>query len=351
MASLSESLSAPPEDGLGEDQRLEPIFPQGAEPTLEQWGELRRRLLARWRAVIGEPSFGEFDRAPVLLDRFEAPGFKGTLFRQPTGPEQSQLVLLMEPHAPPRRPRPGAVVPFYHPDLMAGFDLQTRRPIEERPLVQFGRHLVEQGYVVVCTEAFPYNTVPEPASDEGFAWWRAAAEKLLADNPRWTGVGKLAWDTSRAADLLLAQPDIDPERIVCIGHSLGGKMAFYTAAFDERIKAVIASDFGIGWSFTNWDAPWYFGEQIHRPGFSLAGHHALALLAPRSFLLIAGEADRLESWQYIEAAKPVYRLYGRPHAAGCFLHGTGHQPTRESVAAAYAWLAEQFGLPRPEWSL
>ena len=110
------------------------------------------------------------------------------------------------------------------------------------------------------------------------------------------------------------------------------------------IKAIISSDFGIGWDFTNWDAPWYLGEQIHKPDFPLAHHQLLALHAPRSFLVIAGQADRPASWQYIQAAQEVHGLYGKKDAAGCFDHGTGHQPTEESIRLAYQWLAEQFDL-------
>ncbi len=344
MSSISETLSRPDIDDLGQPQDLEPILPDDREWTVEAWEEAREELLSRWQEVVGEPSFDDFERSAEVVEEFEASDFRGTIFSQTTGPDQRQKVLLMEPRDASLTPAPGAVVPFYHPDTMAGFDLEERAPITDRPNVQFGRHLVQQGYRVVCPEAFPYNTVPEPDSDAGHAWWRAAAEKLLADNPRWTGIGKLIHDTSRAVDLLLDQTEIDTERILAIGHSLGGKMAFYTAAFDPRITACIPSDFGIGMTFTNWADPWYFGEQIERPDFTLNGHQALALIAPRSFLLIAGQADRPASWQHIQQAQQVYRLYGREHAAGCFVHMTGHQPTEESIRTAYAWLDEQFGL-------
>lgn len=352
MPGLSAQLSAPGITDLGEPQPIEPIFPEGSEPSREEWEQtLRPALLERWRAVIGEPSFGEFEREVAILGQFEAPWARGTVYRQRTGPEQWQQVVLLDPVTMPISPRPAAVVPFYHPETMMAFDPAEGAVLTERPNVQFARHLAEQGYVVACMEAFPYNTVPEPEVSTGFRWWRAAAEKLLADNPRWTGIGKLVWDTSRAVDLLLAQPNVDHERVLAIGHSLGGKMAFYTTAFDERITACISSDFGIAWSFTNWETPWYFGEQVQREDFTLNGHHALALIAPRSFFLIAGEADRPESWQYIQEAQRVYRLYGSEHAAGCFMHMTGHQPTEESIRTAYAWLDEQFGLPPREWRL
>lgn len=344
MKPVSERLSRPSVDDLGPPEPIEPIFAQDEEPTLEAWEErIRPRIVQRWREVVGEPSFGEFDRTAELVDQFDAPWAHGSVYRQPTGPDQRQQVVVLTPKSAPVSPRPAAVVAYYHPDLMAGFDLDAREPMQERPLVQFGRHLVERGYVVACMEAYPYNTVPEPDGDEGFAWWKAATQKLLAQNPDWTGIGKLTWDTSRAVDLLLEQPEIDAERVVAIGHSLGGKMAFYATAFDERITACIASDFGIAWTFTNWEQPWYFGEQVQAEDFTLNGHHALALIAPRPFLVIAGEADRPASWQYIREARGVYRLYDAEDAAGCFLHMTGHQPTEEAVEAAYAWLGEWFG--------
>jgi len=152
-------------------------------------------------------------------------------------------------------------------------------------------------------------------------------------------------DTRRGVDLLLAQPGIDPDRILTVGHSLGGKMAFLTAAADDRIKATVASDFGIGWDFTNWDAPWYFGDMIHRPDFGHALHEVLALQAPHPFLLVGGKYDKPESWQYLEAARPIYDAYGRADAVGFINHATGHRPPMWATVDGYRWVNEQFALP------
>jgi hypothetical protein len=349
--SLSQELSQPTMDDLGTPQSLAPLFPPGVTPTLGAWETQREALRRRWEVHLGHPSFDSFDRTIEVVDSFQAPDFKGTLLRQPTGPQTRQLVLLMEPTRVSLSPRPGAVIPFYHPDLMAGYDVTTHAPLDERPNVHFGRHLVQQGYVVVCTEAFAYNTVPQPEEDQGFAWWQAATDKLLAGNPEWTGIGKLTWDTRCATDLLLSQPDMDPERTVVMGHSLGGKMAFYAGALDQRLKAVISSDFGISWASTNWSDPWYHGSRIGGQDFSLAHHQLLALLAPRSFLLIVGDTDGPESWQYLQAAQEVYDLHARRDAVGCFYHATGHQPTDESIRVSYRWLAEQFSLEGQAWEM
>jgi hypothetical protein len=350
MKAVSRKLSEPSYDDLGPDQGLAPVFPPGAPLSPATWKAQRAKLRSQWNAFLGNPSYPPFDHTVRVVESFKLPYAHATSFRQRTSPETEQLLLLLEPIDPPRLPRPGAVVPYYHPDLMAGVSLENKELLSETPQKHLGRHLVEQGYVVVCMEAFPYNTVPDPVSDATHAWWRVAAKQVLHDSPNWTGMGKLVWDTRLATDLLFNQQDIDAERTVIIGHSLGGKMAFYNGCLDERLKAIIASDFGIGWDFTNWEDPWYLGDKVKEPSVPLAHHQLLALHAPRPFFLIAGHYDGPASWQYLNAVRPIYELHGQGDALGCYDHGTGHQPTEESLRLAYHWLAEQFGLPFESWS-
>ena len=85
----------------------------------------------------------------------------------------------------------------------------------------------------------------------------------------------------------------------------GAKEALYLAAFDERVRATVSSEGGIGLADSNWDAPWYLGEAIRRPGFALEQAQVLALAAPRAFLLIGGDsADGDASWPSIDAVLP-----------------------------------------------
>ncbi|MFT5365235.1 MAG: putative esterase [Candidatus Latescibacterota bacterium] len=352
MASIIEQVAKPTYTDFGDPEPIDAIFPVGSTPSPDDWISIRKDLQSRWQDVLGAPSFTDYDHAPKIIRTFEQPAYHGTVFKQPTSPSTQQIVLLMEPKNPLLESCPGMVIPFYNPDRMIGLNIETQEPLaEESPLIQFGRHLTEQGYIVVCTEAFPYNTVPEPTENVGFSWWQNGAEKLLKDNPNWTGIAKLTYDTSRALDLLLKQPRIDPQRVGVMGHSLGGKMSFYAGCLDERFKAIVSSDFGMGWSFTNWDAPWYLGDQITRPGFSLAHHHLLALFAPKPFLLFGGEADRPATWQYLEEARKVYALYGNTNGIGFFDHASGHRPTEESLHIAYNWLAEQFNITAHTWTL
>ena len=56
-----------------------------------------------------------------------------------------------------------------------------------------------------------------------------------------SGTMKGIWNHIRAVDLLESLPEVDPDRIGVIGHSLGGHNALFVAAFDQRIRAVVSS--------------------------------------------------------------------------------------------------------------
>jgi cephalosporin-C deacetylase-like acetyl esterase len=58
-------------------------------------------------------------------------------------------------------------------------------------------------------------------------------------------IGWMVWDLRRGVDLLLAQPGVDPKRIILLGAVAGGgDPAAVTAALDERIAAVVPFNFG-----------------------------------------------------------------------------------------------------------
>ena len=73
-------------------------------------------------------------------------------------------------------------------------------------------------------------------------------------------------------------------------------------------------------------------------------HELLGLIAPRPFLLIGGDVyDTAKSWYYINAARQVYNLYGKPLNIGYYNHHKGHPPTPEATWRAMEWLANFLG--------
>lgn len=335
---------------MGPSEGLSPLFSRGVAATREAWLPLRADILRRWQGILGEP---EPEAIPTEVGRgrrAELPFGLAEEYYLPTSPSSRQRVVLLRPRSPAKGPLPAAIVPFYNPEAMVGCDLDSGQPTDS-PTIHFGRHLVQQGYLVLCGQAFPYNTVADPGTGVTFDWWRTAARELLTRHPRWTGMGRLIRDTRIATDFLLAQPGVDLERVVIIGHSLGGKMAFYNGCLDPRIRAIVASDFGIGFRSTNWQDPWYLGPKVQDPALPGRHHELLAAACPTAFLLVAGQYDGPVSRQYLEAARPVYQLHGRGTALGMLDHASGHRPPEGAMQMAYTWLAEQLGLPQRPYGI
>jgi dienelactone hydrolase len=90
-------------------------------------------------------------------------------------------------------------------------------------------HLVKRGYVCL---ALDYPSFGEYQYD-----FKAAFKAGLYQS----GTMKAIWNNMRAIDLLQSLPEVDPDRIGAIGHSLGGHNTLYTAAFDDRIKVAVSS--------------------------------------------------------------------------------------------------------------
>lgn len=149
----------------------------------------------------------------------------------------------------------------------------------------------------------------------------------------------MLFDAQRAVDVLESLEEVDSERIGATGHSLGAKEVFYLGAFDDRVKVIVSNEGGIGITFSNWDAPWYLGENIDE--FRHQHHEVLSLVAPKPFLLIGGDsADGEKSRPYIEVVRPVYKLYKKPvDTIQLFNHGTGHSVHPDAEKRTYEWMS------------
>ena len=105
-----------------------------------------------------------------------------------------------------------------------------------------------------------------------------------------------------------------------------------------------------------------------RSALMLGHQHLLALLAPRSFLLVAGEYDGQHSRPWLEVARHVWRAlawgawgqqegaqpsdhndgHGRGGSLQMINHATGHRPSTAATEEQYAWLHEQMERRSPQ---
>jgi dienelactone hydrolase len=296
--------------------------------TLDGWRQQRVELERAWQGVLGS----------LELQRGSPPRIE-VLGQERVGDVVRQHVrYLVEPDAPteayilsPRRrrgPCPGAVV--FHTTTPESI----RQPagLADVPEKHFGLALARRGFVAFCPRNFLWPETTRMAAEQ-------ETGRVRRRHPRARGMAKMLFDAQVALDILAAHPDVDPNRIGCIGHSLGAKEALYLAAFDRRITAVVSSEGGIGTTMSNWDAEWYLGDALNQPGFTREHHELLALAAPRPFLLVGGDsADGTASWPFVAAALPVYRLYGTPARLGLLNHGRGHSVPADVEQRLLEWM-------------
>ncbi|AGA26239.1 dienelactone hydrolase family protein [Singulisphaera acidiphila] len=296
-------------------------------PTIEAWEQRRAELTGRWKTFLGTIAAPRARPQLSVLEEDKSEGVVRQLVRYEAEPGLPIEGYLLRPEAPDRG-RPGAVV------LHSTVSYTIRQPAGlEGPVdKQIGMHLARRGYVTFSPRCFLWQYSHDNRLIEAVDW-------LHQRHPDVTGMGKMLFDAIRAVDILAGQDDVDPKRIAAIGHSLGAKEALYLAAFDPRIRATVSSEGGIGLTHSNWEAPWYLGEAIRRPGFPLDNGQVLSLIAPRAFLLIGGNsADGDASWPYIDAVRPVWKLTGAAEAVGLFNHRQGHAFPAVAQERSYQWL-------------
>jgi len=301
---------------------------------LAEWPARRQEIEAKWLRLIGAPEIAPPVPAVKRIDTIQNQTDTGELMYLQVEPDWWEKIYVMLPPGRPDHPLPVVIVPFYDVDTPAGRDL-SGRTFAPHSTTAFAHAAVQNGYMAVAIRWF---------GESYGEWYSEAVANLKLRHPHSTGLGKWVWDAHRLLDYLYTRPDVDRQHIGIIGHSLGSKMALYAAAFDQRITAVVCSEGGIGLAFSNWDAYWYLGEAMPQAGSGIDHHELLGLIAPRPFLLIGGdEYDGDKSWYYVNAVRPIYAFYNRPHDIGYFNHHKGHTPTPEAVWRSMGWLAHFLG--------
>jgi dienelactone hydrolase len=305
----------------------------GKIETVKDWQRRRTTIRRWWLDFLGtlKPDRNSVPKLTVIDEDYPE-GVIRQLVRYEAEPGDVTEGYLLKPAAPAGR-RPGVVV--FHSTVEnsilqpAGIGMA-----DDAPKV-FGLGLARRGYVAFCPRNYLWPENTKMSNTEAVA-------RFSQRHPGVKGMSKMLYDGVVALDILAGLPDVDPARLATVGHSLGGKETLYLAAFDERVRVTVSSEGGIGTKFSNWDAPWYLGGDIRRDDFTHEHHELLGLIAPRAFLLLAGDdgngADGPRSWPFIEAAMPVYRLCGGTPRLGMFNHGKGHSMPPEAEQRMYEWL-------------
>lgn len=322
---IQRPLPVSPEDKVA----LEPLLVDGKGrkiTSLAQWKARRAALRQWWLDFLGSLPAGDQPPEMTVLEEQRVGGVVRRLIRYEPEPGQVTEAYLLEP-ASGNGPFPGVVV--FHSTVP--HSIRQPAGVEGKPEKFFGLKLAQRGCVALCPRNFLW---PDNHHIEAQEQTRRFHQRC----PKVKGMAKMLLDGRRAVDLLCSFPNVDRRRIGTVGHSLGAKEVVYLGAFDERVRVVVSSEGGIGTTFSNWDAPWYLGPSIKEPSFRHEHHELLGLIAPRPFLLLGGDsADGDRSSPFIQAALPVYRLYGPVARIGLFNHHQGHNVPPEAERRIYQW--------------
>lgn len=213
--------------------------------------------------------------------------------------------------------------------------------------------ILDAGYGV----ATYYRGDIDPDYDDGFVngiqplFYKEG--QIRPEPDEWGTVAAWSWGLSRVLDYLSVDPDTDASKTIAIGHSRMGKAALWAGASDTRFAMVISNDsgccgaalsrrnYGETVDILNRNFPHWFCRNFKKYGGNESAlpfdqHTLIALIAPRPVYVASSSEDR---WAdpageglSLEAAAPVYRMYGCESSMGRHVKQGPHSITAEDWA-------------------
>lgn len=253
----------------------------------------------------------------------------------------------------PRRPEQGKgldalALPLGIPEATA--IAKVPAPVDPEKFVVEHRDTFARGYAIAT---FNYQDAGEDTiARNADGSWAYRNTRFFPAYPQhdWGLLGSWSWGISRCIDYLVTQDYADKTRLIATGHSRIGKAVLVAGAFDERIAisapagsaggGVGAYRFcGFGRSggeglddmvrkYPNWFSPQLRAFAANADKLPFDQHWFAALTAPRGFIVLDGDADRICSPTAVRttlrAAEPVYALYGASEKLGLHYSAHGH---------------------------
>jgi len=205
------------------------------------------------------------------------------------------------------------------------------------PNLYYALELAKRGYVTIVPDYPNFGEYKVDPYQEGYV----------------STTMKGIWNHKVAIDLLQSLKEVDPKRIGCIGHSLGGHNSLFLAVFDKRIKVVVTScGFTSFYKYykgdlTGWSSKKYMPRieteyEKNPENMPFDFSEILGALAPRPLFINAPLRDEnFENsgvYDCVNAALPVYKLFKASHKVILVTPDCAHSFPTASREQAYSFL-------------
>ncbi len=222
--------------------------------------------------------------------------------------------------------------------------------------------LAKRGYVVISIDRFYFGerrTLFDDMNSLGMDLSNYTVEQIREVNRRagrgeatlakslfWAGTtwhGIAHWDDIRTVDYLITRPEVDPERIGCMGISMGSDRTNYLCALDDRIGCGVS----VGWVATYRPL---IKAHIDTHSFShfLPGltrymdlPDMLGALVPKPLMVLQCSQDGLYTLESMkEAVDKLEKIYDKAEVPDKFsgkFFDTTHRFTIEMQEEAFRW--------------
>ncbi|MGV3638939.1 MAG: alpha/beta hydrolase [Adhaeribacter sp.] len=313
--------------------------------SARDWQHKRRQILQGLEQAMGPlPAPSQLPLGLQVLDSLQTPSYTRLNIRFTVAENEKLPALLYVPRQTGKKKKRAAML-VLHGTGAAGKQLvDGASPLANRAIA---KELAERGYVVIAPDYPSFGDL----KDYDFSTDRYES-----------GTMKAIVNHMRCVDLLQARADVDPKRIGVAGHSLGGHNAMFAAAFDTRLKAVVAS---CGWTMMDYYdigpaavkiyggrlGPWAQERympllrskyQLDPARMPFDFHEVIAALAPRPFFsnspLQDSNFDAAGVRQGIAAASQVYNLLKAPDQLQVRYPEAAHDFPQQVRLEAYRFL-------------
>jgi len=335
--------------------RLSDFAPSGIDSvgftTAQRWPDRRRELMNHLRWLLGEeppeasPERDEYGaeaaHVSALLGRGGVPSDLDRV-RFSFGEYLSADVYLPKGGASSGGKLPAVL--WLHPySFSNGYVAGYRRG--EQPYITIAR----QGFAVFCFDMI------------GFGSRIQEGERFYQRTPRWSLMGKMVRDARAAVSALSELPFVDRSRIYSVGYALGGMVALFASALDDRLAGAVSvcgftpfrtdveDDTGGLARYADWLAlmprlGFFIGHEDRVP---VDFHEVLSLIAPRPVLVVAPTLDRearlADVRRAVRAAADVYAALGDASQLELETPEEYNRFGPESQALVAEWLKKKAG--------